>query len=60
MKIRSITYFIDPQYQPIRTQLLFLQEHMQNHQTEVGSCWFYGAKYPTGYYTIPSLDKSEG
>ncbi len=29
MKIRSITYFIDPQYQTIEEQLSFLQEHMQ-------------------------------
>jgi len=40
MKIRSITYFVDPQYQSIKAQLAVLQEHMQTTRRKLEAAGF--------------------
>jgi len=40
MRIRSITYCVDPQYQPFETQLSTLQKHKQNFRRQLESAGF--------------------
>jgi hypothetical protein len=40
MKIRSVTYFIDPQFQPIKMQLAVLQEHMHTTRRKLEAAGF--------------------